>query len=215
MAELELRNVSKRFDGVVALDNVSFTLQSGKTLGLVGGNGSGKTTLLNVITKMVVPSAGEILFKGKRIDSLPAFKIARLGVGRIFQQGGIFKNMTVLENLLIAGKIGSKEAAEKILREVGLAEKTGEKAATLSGGQQRLLEFGRAMLRNDELILLDEPFAGVSEENSRKIEAVVKKLQREGKTMVLIEHDSARIKRLCGRIIELDKGKLVKDTNVA
>ena len=214
MTALELRNVSKSFGGVHALQNVSFKLVRGRTLGLVGGNGSGKTTLLNVITKMFAPDSGSIMWKGQRIDEMPAFKIARLGVGRIFQTGGIFRNMTVLENLLVASEEAGREDAEGILKKVGIGEKIYEKAATLSGGQQRLLEFGRVMLRNDELILLDEPFAGVSKENSKKIEAVVRKLQQEGKTIVLIEHDSRRIKRLCHELVELDKGKLVGKTTL-
>jgi ABC-type branched-subunit amino acid transport system ATPase component len=209
---LELKNVSKHFDGVIALERVSFSLEQGKTLGLVGGNGSGKTTLLNIITKMVVPTHGEVFFDGKRIDKLQAFKIARLGVGRIFQQGGVFRNMTVLENLLVAKPSATVEEANKVLHDIGFREKALHKAATLSGGQQRLLEFGRVMLRNDSLILLDEPFAGVSEENCKKIEAVILELQAAGKTMVLIEHDIARIRRLCDEVIELDKGKIAKIT---
>ncbi len=209
MIALEVKGVSKHFGGVTALDNVSFSLEKGKTLGLVGGNGSGKTTLLNVITKMVVPNKGEVWFNGKRIDKLPAFEIARLGIGRIFQAGGVFKNMIVLENLLVAADSITVEEAENVLREIGLAGKALHKAATLSGGQQRLLEFGRVMVRNDELVLLDEPFAGVSAENSKKIESVIKKLQSEGKTMILIEHDAGRIKRLCSHIVELDKGKII------
>jgi ABC-type branched-subunit amino acid transport system ATPase component len=214
-AELELKNVSKRFGGVTALDDVSFTLEKGRTLGLVGGNGSGKTTLLNAITKMVVPDSGEIFFKGPRIDNLPAYKIARKGIGRIFQQGGIFGNMTVLENLLVANDASKREEAEKALEKVDLAGKIDEKAATLSGGQQRLLEFGRVIMRKDELILLDEPFAGVSAENSKKIEAVIKRLQKENKTIILIEHDAARIKRLCSRLLELDKGKIVQHREIS
>ncbi|MBI2530335.1 MAG: ATP-binding cassette domain-containing protein [Candidatus Diapherotrites archaeon] len=210
MIAIELKGISKKFGGVTALDNVSFKLEKGKTLGLVGGNGSGKTTLLNSITKMVAPDRGEVYFKGKRIDKLPAYRIARLGIGRIFQTGGVFKNMTVLENLLVASDGKRENEAERILKEVALLEKKGKKAATLSGGQQRLLEFGRVMVRNDELILLDEPFAGVSAENSRKIESVIKKLQEEGKTIILIEHDSARIKRLCNQIIELEKGSIIR-----
>lgn len=212
--ELELRNVSKHFGGVTALDDVSFSLEKGKTLGLVGGNGSGKTTLLNVITKMVVPDSGEIFFKGTRIDKLPAYRIARKGIGRIFQQGGIFRNMTVLENLLVANDSARKEQAEKILEKVGLAGKIDDEAATLSGGQQRLLEFGRVMIRKDELILLDEPFAGVSAGNTEKIEGVIKGLRKENKTIILIEHDAARIKRLCSHILELDKGKIVQHKKI-
>jgi len=207
---IELRGISKKFGGVTALDNVSFRLEKGKTLGLVGGNGSGKTTLLNSITRMVAPDRGEVYFRGERIDRLPAYGIARLGIGRIFQIGGVFKNMTVLENLLVASDGKGENKAERILKEVTLLEKKDKKAATLSGGQQRLLEFGRVMVRNDELILLDEPFAGVSAENSRKIESVIKKLQKEGKTIILIEHDSARIKRLCNQIIELEKGSIIR-----
>ena len=210
MIAIELRGISKKFGGVTALDNVSFRLEKGKTLGLVGGNGSGKTTLLNSITKMVAPDRGEVYFRGERIDRLPAYRIARLGIGRIFQTGGVFKNMTVLENLLVASDGKGENKAERILKEVTLLEKKDKKAATLSGGQQRLLEFGRVMIRNDELILLDEPFAGVSAENSRKIESVIKKLQKEGKTIILIEHDSARIKRLCNQIIELEKGSIIR-----
>ena len=210
MIAIELRGISKKFGGVTALDNVSFRLEKGKTLGLVGGNGSGKTTLLNSITRMVAPDRGEVYFRGERIDRLPAYRIARLGIGRIFQTGGVFKNMTVLENLLVASDGKGENKAERILKEVTLLEKKDKKAATLSGGQQRLLEFGRVMVRNDELILLDEPFAGVSAENSRKIESVIKKLQKEGKTIILIEHDSARIKRLCNQIIELEKGSIIR-----
>lgn len=214
MIFLELRNVSKHFGGVTALDDVSFSLEKGRTLGLVGGNGSGKTTLLNAITKMVVPDNGEVLFKGERIDRLSAYRIARKGVGRIFQAGGIFSNMTVLENLLVANDSANREHAEKILEKVDLAGKIDDKAATLSGGQQRLLEFGRVMIRKDGLILLDEPFAGVSAGNSRKIEGVIKALQKEKKTIILIEHDAARIKRLCSHILELDKGKIVRHKKI-
>ena len=207
---LKVKNISKNFGGVKALDDVSFELEKGKTVGLVGGNGSGKTTLLNVITKMVVPDGGEVFFNGKRIDRLPAYKIARLGVGRIFQTGGIFNNMTVLENLLVAND-STREEAERVLEKVGLAGKIEDKAATLSGGQLRLLEFGRVMIRKDELILLDEPFAGVSESNSKKIEQTIRKLQKEGKSLILIEHDLPRIKRLCDKVIELEKGQKIKE----
>ena len=101
------------------MDNVSFKLEEGKTLGLVGGNGSGKTTLLNAITKMVAPNKGKVFFKEERIDQMPAYKIARLGIGRIFQTGGIFNNMTVLENLLVAAD-AKREEAEAVLKEVDL-----------------------------------------------------------------------------------------------
>lgn len=122
--------------------------------------------------------------------------------------------MTVLENLLIASD-STRERAEKALEKVDLAGKIDDKAATLSGGQQRLLEFGRVMIRKDELVLLDEPFAGVSAENSRKIEAVIKRLQKEKKTIILIEHDAARIKRLCSHLLELDKGKIVRHKKIS
>lgn len=219
MALLELHSVSKSFGGVKAVDDLSFSVEGGETVGLFGGNGSGKTTTLNLINKTISLSDGKIFFKGERIDQLPAFKIARLGIGRIFQTGGLFPNMTAMENLTIAleNRYGHKaaaeerEKAEKILHHLGLHEKADKKAGSLSGGQQKLLEFGRVMLRNDELILLDEPFAGVSQANTKKIEAVIRELQKAGKSMIIIEHDLPRIKRLCDRVIELEKGQKVKE----
>lgn len=207
------------------LNGVSFTVRPGERLGIIGPNGSGKTTLFNCLSGFHFPSSGRIDFKDANITRLPPHKRADLGLGRVFQNFGVFKEMTLRENIITA--LESKQPpilfpwtkryrenaklASTYLSEIGLTNLEEKKAGSLSGGQMRLLEIIRAVAYGAELFLLDEPTAGVSPKMKGEVERILKKLQELNKTVMIIEHDINFIQKLCDRIIVLDVGKIVLD----
>lgn len=207
------------------LNGVEFSVKSGEKLGIIGPNGSGKTTLFNCLSGFNKPSGGTIEFDGVDITHLAPHKKAALGLGRVFQNFGIFKEMTVLENLVTALEARSsgfclpwsktvrkhEEQAREYLSMVKLQAKAKEKAGSLSGGQMRLLEIVRAIAVDSSLFLLDEPTAGVSPKMKSEVEALLKKLQEMNKTIMIIEHDLSFIQKLCDRIVVLDVGKVILD----
>lgn len=207
------------------LNGVNFSVGAGERVGIIGPNGSGKTTLFNCISGFNVPTAGNISFRETDITNIDPHLRASLGLGRVFQNPGVFKEMTLLENLITAleskqGGIAfpwSKRTKENrkrsldFLRMVRLEGKANEKAGSLSGGQMRLLEIVRAISSEAELFLLDEPTAGVSPKMKGEVEELLKKLQGMNKTILIIEHDLSFIQKLCDRIIVLDQGKVVLD----
>ena len=222
---LEICDLSFRINDTKILNGVTFSVRPGEKVGIIGPNGSGKTTLFNCISGFNIPTKGKIIFRNREITHLPAHKRARLGLGRVFQNFGIFREMTVLENVLTAleGK-GSVslfpwgngcrtylQQANDYLDLVGLADRANEKAGSLSGGQLRLLEISRAIAFGAELFLLDEPTAGVSPKMKNEINLVLDKLLSLDRTLLIIEHDMNFIQRLCDRIIVLDVGKNVLD----
>lgn len=219
MVLLEVKNVTKRFGGLVALDSVSVNVDKGEIRGLIGPNGSGKTTLLNVISGFYTLDSGAVYLNGERLNGLKPNEIAIKGIGRTFQIPKLFRKMSVLENLLVPayakGVYSSRkemlERAKELLNFVGLYHLKDEYAANLSGGQQKLLEFARALMLSPNVILADEPFAGVHEVVKRKIIDVVKEMHQKDVTFIIVSHDIASVFDLCERLTVLAAGKKIAE----
>jgi branched-chain amino acid transport system ATP-binding protein len=227
---LEVRGVNVRFGGLQALDDVSFDVRAGEVLALIGPNGAGKSTLLNVVSGALRAAGGEVRFRGERIDGLPADRINARGLVRTFQGAEILRAMTVRENVMAAGAARSgtgvlhgllgrgpaQRALERLrcealahLRVVGLHALADASAATLTAGQQRLLAVARALGTGAELLILDEPGAGLSTPEKQALADVIAGLRAHGKTILFVEHDLGLVGRLAERIVVLDHGKLI------
>ncbi|HUG38055.1 MAG TPA: ABC transporter ATP-binding protein [Candidatus Limnocylindrales bacterium] len=214
MPILEVNGVTKRFGGVVAVNRLSLSLEGGRVYGLIGPNGSGKTTLFNCITGIERCDAGTIRFKGQRTDGLAPHQIFHLGLGRTFQVIRVFPELTAIENLLVVtgGDYGRARArAEEMLRFVKLEALAGEFAGNLSYGQQKLLEFVRVLMTDPELILLDEPAAGVNRTLLNDLLDAVRGLRDRGKTIFLVEHDMKVVMDLCETVFVLDHGEMLAE----
>lgn len=232
---LRVEDVHKSFGGLKAVNGVSFEVPRGKITGLIGPNGAGKTTTFNIVSGFYKPDQGEVLFKGEAIGGLPPHRIFHKGICRTFQVSRELKLMTVLENLMLvpAGQKGENlfytwvmpntvRAQERELREkalqvldfVGLARLRDEYAANLSGGQKRLLELARTMMADPELILLDEPGAGVNPTLMNQLVDYIRRLAEEqGVTIFLIEHDMDLVMNTCEKVIVMSSGaKLAEGT---
>ncbi len=211
---LEVREVSKRFGGVIAVNRCSLALAQGKIYGLIGPNGSGKTTLFNCITGLERRDAGEIFFRGERIDGLKPHQVARCGIGRTFQIIRVFPELTALENLLVVTREPFDTARRKaldLLRFVTLDRLQNEYAGNLSYGQQKLLEFIRVLMTDPELILLDEPAAGVNRTLLNELLAAITRLRDQGKTVLIVEHDMKVVMGLCETVFVLDYGEKIAE----
>ncbi len=211
---LEVAELTKRFGGVTAVDRCSLALTPGRIYGLIGPNGSGKTTLFNCITGLEVRDAGAIRFRGRRVDGLPAHRIAGLGLGRTFQMIRVFPELTALENLLVVSR-GDRETALRRAREllafVRLEGLVGEHAGNLSYGQQKLLEFARVLMIDPTLILLDEPAAGINRTLLNELLAAIRRLRDEGRTILIVEHDMKVVMGLCEWVFVLDYGEKIAE----
>lgn len=215
---LRIVDVTKTFGGVVALNDVSISADGGTIVGLIGPNGAGKTTLLNVINGVLEPDSGKVYLKDERIDGVKPYVLARKGVGRTFQVPRIFRRLTVIENVITPvihrGKLREsvKDRARELLKFVRLAEKSDQYAGELSGGQQKLLEFARSLMPDPDLVLMDEPFAGVHPEiKSFMIERIKELNAKQGKTFVIVSHDMPVVSELCQTVIVMNAGmKLVE-----
>lgn len=211
---LEVRDITKRFGGVRAVNRCSFALAPGKIYGLIGPNGSGKTTLFNCITGLAQRDEGEIHFKNKRIDGLKPYQVAHRGIGRTFQIIRVFPELTALENLLVVTREAFDVAQRKamdLLRFVTLERLQNEYAGNLSYGQQKLLEFIRVLMTDPELILLDEPAAGVNRTLLNELLAAITRLRDQGKTILIVEHDMKVVMALCERVFVLDHGEKIAE----
>ena len=209
---LEVKEVTKRFGGVTAVNRCSLALAPGRIYGLIGPNGSGKTTLFNCITGVLERDEGEVRFKGERIDGLKASRVARRGVRRTFQVIRVFPELTALENLLVvtdAPYEAARRRAEELLAFVTLARLRDEYGGNLSYGQQKLLEFARVLMTDPELILLDEPAAGVNPTLLAELLDHIRRLPGQGKTVLIVEHNMKVIMGLCERVFVLDHGELI------
>jgi branched-chain amino acid transport system ATP-binding protein len=222
-ALLEVKDLAIHFGGLHAVDGVDFEIRRGEILGLLGPNGAGKTVTFNLISGVYKPTAGEIKFDGKRIDGLPPHVIAALGLGRTFQIVKPFSTLTVLENVLVARGItrypGSsclvtswksakeQQAAMALLDRVGLADLAPRKAGLLPLGHLRRLEIARALAVGHKLLLLDESFSGLRHEEITHLEALIRTIQRDGITVLLIEHNMRVSMALCDRIVVMEYGK--------
>jgi ABC-type branched-subunit amino acid transport system ATPase component len=221
-ALIEARDLTKRFGGIVAVNNLDLAVQQGELVGLIGPNGSGKTTTINMLTGHLDPAGGHIYLRGMRADGLPPSEFAALRVGRTFQITQLFSRMTVLENMLVPGlarphshKAEATRTAREHLQFLGLAKLETLQAKNLSGGQQKLLELGRALMLDPEILFLDEPFAGVNPFLRDEIIVLVQKLHADGRTFVIVDHDIEALQRLVHRMVVMSRGEKIADGTVA
>jgi branched-chain amino acid transport system ATP-binding protein len=225
---LLIRKVRKHFGGVKAVDDCDMVVEDQSITGLIGPNGAGKSTLFNVIAGLLRPDYGEIHFNGHRIDGLPAYKVVKYGIVKTFQIPRGFENITVLENMMLAyqnhlgetlwrvliqpKKVASKEReveekARTILEMLEIDHLADEFAKNLSGGQKKLLELGRALMTDPDLILLDEPVAGVNKVLAEKLLKRLEEMREDGRTFFLIEHDMDVVMNRCDHIIVMHNGR--------
>ncbi len=229
---LSITNISKHFGGISALNHVNFKVKSSRIKGLIGPNGAGKTTLFNLITGVYRPSSGDIVFNGKLLNGMPPYKIARAGIARTFQNVRLFTNLTVLENVMVGSHMQLKTGfvsaalnlpwtvkeerdcrtlAGKMLKFVGLADCADFPAGALPFGQQRLLEIARALATEPELILLDEPAAGLSAPERVSLLHLIKEIRDLGTTVLLVEHDMDLVMKVCDEIVVLEFGSKIAE----
>ena len=232
MILLELKDINKKFGGVQALTSVSLTIQAGEIYGLIGPNGAGKTTLFNVITGVYEPNHGSILFDGKSILGLKPYQIALAGIARTFQNIRLFQSMTVLENVMVGmhsrtstGALGAvfntsfsrdeecsvRKKAMTLLNYVGISIEADNLASNLSYGDQRRLEIARALATQPKLLALDEPAAGMNATETKDLKLLIQRIQADGISILLIEHDVKLIMSLCDRVAVLDYGQKIAE----
>lgn len=229
---LHLRHISKRFGGLQALEDVELSVVRGTVHGIIGPNGAGKTTLFNVITGLTRPDRGEIWFEGKVLSYSSPHKLVSIGIARTFQNIRLFKGMTVEDNVLIGQHVHTptpvisilfgtryareweakaRKVAAYALQKVGLGSKLHELAKNLPYGQQKLVEFARALATQPKMILLDEPAAGLNLTEKSNLLKIIATLREEGFTIVLIEHDMKLVMNICDTITVLDQGKKIAE----
>jgi branched-chain amino acid transport system ATP-binding protein len=229
---LETRELCKAFGGLMALFNLTFTVEKGQIKAIIGPNGAGKTTLFNVVTGMLPHTGGSVKFNGETIDTLETHEIAALGVSRTFQTVELFKNMSVLENVMVgrhcrtrAGMLrvgfrlrGVKSEEEEILRSsldylklVGLDRKASESAGSLPLGEQKLLEVGRALATEPQLLLLDEPASGLNEAETDRMAQLIYQIRNQGTTILLVEHDMDLVMEVSDEILVLNYGQKIAE----
>ena len=210
---LAVEGLRKTFGGIVAVNGVRFQVAPQEIVGIIGPNGSGKSTLFNLISGVLRPDAGRIIFRGQDITGWKPHQIARLGIGRTFQIPAVFTTMTAWDNLLTAAVEAdwahAPQRAEQLLALLTLDAVRDVRANSLSGGQQKLLELGRVLMRNPTLILLDEVTAGVHPTLRTVMLDVVRELRRSGTTFLVIEHDMELVRTLCDRILVMDFGEVI------
>jgi branched-chain amino acid transport system ATP-binding protein len=217
--ELEIRNLTKRFGGIRALDGVSLRFSGNEIVGLIGPNGSGKTTLVNTIGGIYEPDGGEVVFNGESIGHLKANEVVQCGIGRTFQVTRAFRRMTVMENLLVPalalypekGRKAWEERGREVLDFFTMDHLRNDYARSLSGGQQKLLELGQLLMTDPDLLLLDEPFAGVHPKLMETIFEYIITLHAQGKAFIIISHDMTSIFTLSQRLVVLNYGNIIAD----
>lgn len=216
---LTVKNVSLSIGAQRILHGVNLSVEPGEVVGLIGPNGSGKTTLFNVLSGFLKPTHGSVHFGDADITALAPNQRARIGIGRVFQNFGVFRDMTLQENVLVALEalppdrrlaMGDLHARVRdTLKMVHLQDHAKKKASSLSGGQMRLLEIARTFASEKQLLLLDEPTAGVSPKMTGQVSDLIKRLKQEGRTVLIVEHDLPFIRRICDRVVVLDVGEVV------
>jgi ABC-type branched-subunit amino acid transport system ATPase component len=217
MSILAVDRLSKNFRGLAAISDVSFAIEAGSITSIIGPNGAGKSTLFNLVTGYLEPSAGEIAFQGERITGLATNRIAELGVARAFQIARPFRELSVAENVRIGalfGKAGPRDVAATTQRGMELsaiAHLAGQPASSLTVGQLRHLEVARAIATRADLLLADEPCAGLNPTETAAMIEVLRKIRSSGVTVVLVEHDMPSVMEVSDRILVLDAGRLIAD----
>lgn len=217
MAYLSINRVAISFGGLKALDDVTFSIEAGELVGLIGPNGSGKTTLINILSGHLALEDGEVLLEGNRIDGLRPEALAERGVLRTFQLTRVFPRMSVLDNLMVAGcALGlTQEAADRraleLLEDLTLNRLKGEDAGHLSGGQMKLLEFGACFMVPPKIALLDEPFAAIHPTMKEIMAGFIRRRHAAGQTFLLVSHDMPVIVELCPRTVCMNAGAVIAD----
>ncbi len=225
---LEARKLRKEFGGLVAVNDVDLQIRAGTFHSIIGPNGAGKTTLFNLLSRTLDPTAGHVIFKGQDITHVPVQRIAHLGIGRSFQITNLFPNLTVFENIRLAcqalghdnfkmlaaaGSFLSYEAkAWRVIRQVGLSERAASVARSLPHGDQRKLELGMILAVEPQVLLLDEPTAGLASEQVPEFMALIQQVQREAnKTVVLVEHNMSVVMNVSTAITVMHQGALLAE----
>lgn len=233
---LELRDISIRFGGLQALDSVTVGVRPGAVHGIIGPNGAGKTTLFNVITGLTRPDSGQVVFEGKALGRLKPHMLVPIGIARTFQNIRLFRDLTVEDNVMVARHVHSptpvlsilmgtkfardcddesRRVAHAALERVGLGSKTAETARNLPYGQQKMVEFARALAAQPKAILLDEPAAGMNPSEKAELFAVISGLRADGYTVILIEHDMRLVMNICDTITVLNHGRKIAEGDPA
>jgi branched-chain amino acid transport system ATP-binding protein len=232
MMLLEMKSLTKRFGGLVAVNNVDFSVEKGKINAIIGPNGAGKSTFFNLISGFHKPTAGQIIFKGEDITRLPANKRAKLGIARTFQTTHLFEQSTVLDNVIIGHRLRTtsnlfdaifrtkrlkreedqcKEKAMEVLEFVGLTDAAHKIVANISQEEKKRTAFALALATDPEIILLDEPAAGVNPDETEGLEALIVKMVEHGITVCLIEHKMKMIMKLAHKIMVLNYGEKIAE----
>ncbi|MGY5451746.1 ABC transporter ATP-binding protein [Agarivorans sp. MS3-6] len=232
-ALLELHGVTKRFGGLTAVNNISFSVEKGEILSVIGPNGAGKSTLFQLISSFLSTSSGEVLLKGERINNLAPHIVARKGVVRTFQETTVFRSMTVRENIIAAHHLRSKaslfgfflgsaaarsderifaESADKIIEFLEMQAISGELASNLPQGHLRALGMAIGLATDPAILLLDEPFAGMNHDETMKMVSLVKRLRDERQvTVLLVEHDMPAVMKISDRLIVINFGEKIAE----
>ncbi|MBI4292709.1 MAG: ABC transporter ATP-binding protein [Betaproteobacteria bacterium] len=222
---LEARGVTKRFHGVVAVNDVSFHLKRGEILGLIGPNGAGKTTLVSMVNGTLEPSGGDLVFEGRSMRGVPAYRRAHLGIGRTFQVMKPFPALSVLDNVLMGALFGAnggehdieraREQARECLEFVGLGARIAQRADALGGPERKRLELARALAMKPRLLLLDEVMAGLNNVEIEEVIEDIKKVRDHGISILVIEHVMKAIKSLSDRVFVLHHGEKIAEGTTA
>jgi branched-chain amino acid transport system ATP-binding protein len=236
IALLSAEGIAKRFGGVQALEDVSFTIHHDEIYGLIGPNGAGKTSLFNVLTGIYVPDGGRFVFDGAPLDRLKPNEVAERGIARTFQNIRLFQNLSALENVMIgrhvrthAGVFGAifrdrrtlveeasiEKRSYELLEYVGVANHANSLAKHLAYGDQRRLEIARALATEPKLLALDEPAAGMNATETQGLKRLLQEIRRDGTTILLIEHDMKLVMGVCDRVLVLDYGKKIAEGSAA
>ena len=232
MAILTVQGISKRFGGLTAVNNVSFSVEAGQILSIIGPNGAGKSTLFKLISSFLPPSSGDVIYNGQRITGLPPHEVARLGVVRTFQETTIFKEMTAVQNVVVGHQLRCKASsfgiffatptaradearfrknAAEILDYLGLGAVKSTQARNLPHGYLRALGIAVAMAAEPKVLLLDEPFAGMNPEETDAAVTMVRGIRDRGVTIVLVEHDMSAVMRISDRVLVLKFGTKIAE----
>ena len=229
---IRVREITRRFGGLIAVDRVSFDVAARGITGLIGPNGAGKTTLLSMLAGQIHPQSGKILLDGQRVDGLPAHRLHALGLARTFQIPRPFRRLTVLENLLLArpDQVGERlgmvlwqrnriaaaertamERARALLGDLRLGRLAGAPAGDLSGGQQKLLELARALMAAPRVLVLDEPCAGLNPDGIEFLSETIVRLRNDGLTFVIVEHNIDFVARHCDHVVVMAQGRVLTE----
>lgn len=229
---LEIKNLSKRFGSLYAVNDVSFEVFEGEILSIIGPNGAGKSTIFKLISSFLKPSHGEVVFSGEKISGLKPHLVARKGVVRTFQETTVFKSMSVRDNIIIAHQLQAKsnllgfffntklakkdnenfaKSADEIIDFLGLSEVRNELASNLPHGLLRGLGIANALACKPRVLLLDEPFAGMNHDETRKSMEMVKQIKHSGVTVLLVEHDMLAVMEISDRIVVVNFGEKIAE----